>query len=135
MRTNLGGFLFLAAMVAAVLRPAVAADPIPQQIVKINGEDVSVYAPGQVQPVRTAKPDYPRPEQENGIEGHVVLAALIGFDGRVIESQVTESRLSPSFGESAKACLVKWRFPKLKRDGAPTKYLIQVPFEFLLQNR
>ncbi len=133
MKTRLVPALFIAAVIAATAPSAMPAEPISQGVVKYQGEDVALYAPGQIQPTRTVKPDYPFPEQADGVEGHVLLVAIVGFNGHVIESQIAESKPTARFGEAARACIKKWRFPPLQRNGAPTKYAIVVPFEFLLR--
>jgi protein TonB len=125
--------LFIAAVIAGATPPAMPAEPVPPAVVKFQGEDLALYAPGQIQPTRTAKPDYPFPEQANRVERHVLLVAIVGFNGHVIESQIAESKPTARFGEAAKACIKKWRFPPMKRNGAPTKYAVTVPFEFLLR--
>jgi protein TonB len=109
------------------------AEPVPQGVVKYQGEDVVLYAPGQIQPTRTAKPEYPLSEQEDKVEGHVLLVAIVGFDGHVLEGQIAESKPTSHFGDAAKACIKEWRFPPLKRNGAPRKYAVVVPFEFQIR--
>ena len=132
MNSRLTGMLFAAALIVA--GPARAAtDPAPQAYLKYGGEEIPVYAPGQIQPTRTAKPDYPRSEQEDRVAGHAALIVVVGLDGRPIASDVAESKPTASFGRAAQACIKDWRFPPLKLNGTPTKYALVVPFEFTVR--
>lgn len=83
-------------------------------------------------PVPTYRPDPPYPEwaRENGIEGRIVLHALVGMDGRV--RRVTVIRGIPSLSESAEETLYHWTFRPARSGHQPVAVWIEVPFSFQL---
>ncbi len=107
-----------------------AADPTPQQVIKVQDEEVPVYAPGQVQPLRTGNPEYPAAYRARSVEGHAILVIMVGPDGEITGSEVKESTPGKELGEAAQASLKKWRFPKMTWKGRPGRYVVTVPFVF-----
>jgi len=83
-------------------------------------------------PEAIAKPDpvYPEWARENGIEGRVVLHALVGTDGRV--RRVTVRRGIPGLSESAEEALYRWTFRPAMAGRQPVAVWIEVPFRFHL---
>lgn len=78
-------------------------------------------------------PDYPRAARARGLEGRVVLRAVVGRDGRV-EEAITVAESAAMFDASAIAALRQWRFePGRDRDGKPVRVLIEVPIRFQLR--
>lgn len=83
-------------------------------------------------PVPIVHPDpvYPDWARENGIEGRVILHALIGVDGRV--RRITVNRGIPGLSESAAEALRHWTFRPAKSSRQPVAVWIEVPFLFRL---
>jgi periplasmic protein TonB len=78
-------------------------------------------------------PDYPPLARARGLEGYVVLKAVIDPNGRV-EPGVILERSDPSFNAAAIAALRQWRFqPGKDRDGHPVRVLIEIPIRFRLR--
>jgi TonB family protein len=81
-------------------------------------------------PIVHPDPVYPDWARENGIEGRVVLHALIGADGHV--RRITVIRGNPALSESAAEALRHWTFRPAKSSHQPVAVWIEVPFLFRL---
>jgi protein TonB len=78
-------------------------------------------------------PAYPRAARARGLEGRVVLQAVVGRDGHV-EEAITVIKSAAIFDAVAIAALRQWRFePGRDRDGKPVRVLIDVPIRFQLR--
>jgi TonB family protein len=109
--------------------------PEPLEYVTLRGESLPLYAPPKVvDPVHMSKPEFPRDEKGNRVSGAAVVEVLVDLKGQVIEIEAVESKPLAAHGAAAVASIKKWRFPKLQKDGAPTKYLVRVPFVFRLDD-
>ena len=81
-------------------------------------------------PIFRPDPAYPEWARENGIQGRVVLHALVGVDGRV--RRVTVIRGVPGLSESAEETLYRWTFHPARAGRQPVAVWIEVPFAFRL---
>lgn len=78
-------------------------------------------------------PVYPLAARARGLQGRVVLQAVVGRDGHV-EEAITVLQSAAMFDAAAVAALRQWRFePGRDRDGKPVRVLIEVPIRFQLQ--
>ena len=78
-------------------------------------------------------PDYPPADRQRGLEGRVVLRAVVDRQGRV-EEAITVVDSVPSLDAAAVAALRRWRFqPGRDRDEKPVRVLIDVPMRFQLR--
>jgi protein TonB len=78
-------------------------------------------------------PEYPPLARARGLEGLVILRAVVGRDGRV-EAHVGVQRSDPAFDAAAIAALRQWRFhPGKDGDGHLVRVLIEVPVRFRLR--
>lgn len=99
------------------------ADPDPPEGVFVAFDEPPV-------PLVHPDPIYPDWARENGIEGRVILHALIGVDGRV--RRITVIRAIPGLSESAAEALRRWTFRPAKSNRQPVAVWIEVPFLFRL---
>ena len=77
-------------------------------------------------------PVYPDDALKSGVEGIVVVEALIGIDGKVSETKITQ-RSNPVFQQAAEDAVRKWLFkPALTGDGKPQAIWMQIPIRFAL---
>ena len=84
-------------------------------------------------PISKIIPEYPRLAHQRGIEGQVVVEAIVGTDGR-IEPEVTVIQSVPPLDQATIAALRQWRFrPARDNDGTPVRVSLRVPFRFVLQ--
>jgi TonB family protein len=82
-------------------------------------------------PVHTVDPEYPPSEIEEGVQGTVILVAVIGIDGSVSQIRVVQS-LDPVLDHNASVALSHWKFDPalLHREPVALKVLVSVPFHF-----
>jgi len=79
---------------------------------------------------RTVRPELPKDAEGRKVSGSALVGVLVDERGSPVEIEVLESKPIPACGESASAAVKKWRFPKLKKEGRPTKYIVRVPVIF-----
>lgn len=77
------------------------------------------------------RPPYPRRSRELGEQGTVVLAILVGDDGRVRDCGIFRSSGHRLLDESAlRTARDRWRFRPSLRSGSPVPQWVRVPVEF-----
>lgn len=86
-------------------------------------------------PMRTAgePPLYPASLQVRGVEGLVLVEAVVDSDGRLREPLVVESEGPPAFVYSALRTLSAWRFDPARLDGEPVAVFQLFRFVFELE--
>ncbi len=77
-------------------------------------------------------PEYPRRARMRGWEGRVVLAVLVGADGRPARVEVAESSGYAILDRAAQEAVAKWRFQPAKRDGQAVSADLHLPVRFKL---
>ncbi len=75
-------------------------------------------------------PLYPAQARARGIDGEVVLRAIVARDGHV-ERDIVIAQSSPLFDQPAIDALRQWRFePGRDRGGHPVRVMLEVPIRF-----
>ncbi|PTY01721.1 hypothetical protein DB347_25380 [Opitutaceae bacterium EW11] len=101
------------------------------KLIEFRGEVVPFYENlKRLGSIRTVKPEFPRDEHGRRVSGSAVVGVFVDEQGLPVQVDVIESTPIPECGVKAQAAVKQWRFPKLKRDGHPTKYLVRVPVVF-----
>src|SRR5262249_33248285 len=77
------------------------------------------------EPVTRVPPVYPESARRQGIEGAVVVKALVGMDGLVRNTTVDHS--IPGLDEAAQACVRQWVFKPALSGGRPTAVWVSIP--------
>jgi protein TonB len=78
-------------------------------------------------------PTYPPLARARGLEGRVILTAVVDQQGRV-EAAITVTQSMPLLDAAAVEALRQWRFePGRARDGTPVRVRIEVPIRFQLR--
>lgn len=77
-----------------------------------------------------AKLVYPKEARQAGIEGTVMVKALVGKDGRIRATQIAKS--VPMLDEAAVHNVEAWEFEPAKSGGRPVAVWVQVPVKFTL---
>ena len=112
------------------LASASAATPFPPpppgtpQPVRVGG---SIKAPTQISKVQ---PVYPAIAQSARVSGVVILEALIGTDGRVVDTRVLRS--IPLLDESAVTAVRQWQYTPTLLNGVPVPVIMTVTVTFTL---
>jgi TonB family protein len=100
------------------------ADPLPVRLKK----EKNIIAP---LPVHSVDPRYPPDLKQEGIQGTVVLFAVIGRDGSVSKIRVVQS-LDPVLDHNAKVAFSEWKFEPALLDNQPIalQVIVTVPFHY-----
>jgi len=80
------------------------------------------------EPIYTVKAPYPDIARQAGVEGTVVVQALVGTDGRVRDTRILRS--IPMLNGAAQDAVRQWRFKPASAGGAPVATWISVPMVF-----
>ena len=104
---------------AAVAAPRNVGQPDPNAYVATDEAAEPIYT------VRGAYPDIAR---QAGVEGTVVVQALVGTDGRVRDTRVVRS--IPLLNGAALEAVRQWRFKPASTGGRPVAAWVSVPMSF-----
>lgn len=91
---------------------------------------------GNVQLARLLKqvrPVYPADLRAQGIEGTVLLAAIISKDGTPVSLRPQNTAVNPEFVTAATDAVSQWRFQPTLLNGEPVEILTTITVEFKLQ--
>ena len=89
-----------------------------------------VYIDSLPEAIEKVAPDYPEWARRKGIEGTVMLQALVGRDGLVKDVRVVRS--IPELDDYAIAAAKQWRFVPAKAQGQPVAVWVAIPVKFTL---
>jgi protein TonB len=81
--------------------------------------------------IRDASPAYPEVPRLARVEGQVVIEAVIGVTGDVVETRVLRS--TPMFAEAALAAVRQWKYRPTLINGRPVPVVLTVTVTFRLQ--
>lgn len=111
-----------------ILVPPVEPPPIPGPLPeRTRGLVPPVALPGR------ARPEYPPAARRVGIEGKVVLKAVIDEEGHVVSIRVSsEPPIDVGFTETAIDAVSRWRYEPGRYGGEPVAVEITVVIEFVL---
>jgi protein TonB len=116
-------------VVSAAPGTTVAPMPAPGGRLRIE-DNVGVSKPPE--PLQKVAPVYPKVAREAGIEGTVVVIALVDQEGHVAKAQIQESIALLDI--AALAAVRKWTFkPARTVEGSPIEARVLVPVTFTLQ--
>ncbi len=94
-------------------------------------EEMPMYADELPVPVVRVPPVYPDLARQAGLEGTVVVHALVGIDGRVRRVRVMTPH--PVLEEAAREAVRAWIFAPAKTAGRPVEVWVAVPVRFTLR--
>ena len=89
-----------------------------------------VYVSELPEAVERVAPEYPKLARDRGVQGIVMIQALVLPDGSVAETWVIHS--IPELDTAAARAVQKWRFKPAKTAEGPTAVWIAVPVKFSL---
>jgi protein TonB len=81
--------------------------------------------------LQQAKPVYPASAQAAGIQGTVLLRAVIGTDGRIMGLTVSSSP-DPTLSDAAMESARQWRYQPTLLNGEPVEVLTTISVNFRL---
>ncbi len=126
--------VLLAAMLALAL-PAAIQRPTSQDPVTPTGNDVFMEAVVDEKPALLSAPQlvYPELLRQAGIQGRVLVRAIIDTMGRAEPNSVTILQSpNPGFDRSVKDYVLKTMFRPARIHGRAVRVLIQMPIAFAL---
>ena len=102
-----------------------------------SAEPQPVIARASVDPRHPlSQPPYPMEARHFGEQGRLLLAILVGADGRVLDAQARESSGSERLDQAAiKEARQHWRLRPATRNGVPFEQWLTVPVVFQLEER
>lgn len=115
---------------------SVVAEGTPQPQVQSSGPAVRVRVGGNVQVaqlVRQVRPAYPPDLQAQGIEGTVLVDAVIGKDGVPMSLKVSNTAVNREFADAALDAIRQWRYSSTLLNGEPVEVVTTITIEFRLQ--
>ncbi len=98
------------------------------------GEPVPYDAATMSEPkvIHKVAPQYPKEAREEGVQGDVVVEAVIAEDGAVRETHAVKGE-DPRLVEAARTAVGQWRFePVRDQNGEPMAVLFKVTIRFKL---
>jgi TonB family protein len=90
---------------------------------------------GNVQPpklIKMVKPVYPPIVKNGGIEGAVLLEAVIGMDGSLMSLRVMNSQIDPDLAKAAVEAVSQWRYQPTLLNGVPVEVMTSITINFRL---
>jgi protein TonB len=105
----------------------VVAPPSEEELPKF-GE--YVYVEELPEAITKVNPDYPEIAREAGVDGTVMIQALVGKDGKVKDTRVVKS--IPMLDASAVAAVKQWVFKPALSNNKPVAVWVAVPMRFSL---
>jgi protein TonB len=91
---------------------------------------------GNVQPlrlIRQARPEYPADAKQQGVEGTVLVRAVISKTGQVLKPEVINTDVDPRLAKAALDAVSQWRYEPTLLNGQPVETLATITLEFNLQ--
>jgi len=95
--------------------------------VRVGG---NIRAPRKVENVN---PDYPQRLLEAGLQGKVVVEAVVGVDGRVVRTRALTMEAHPDFAKAAVEAVRQWRYEPTLLNGSPIEVVMTVTVDFSLE--
>lgn len=94
----------------------------------------NVGDPGVVSPdyEYTTKPTYPIEARKEGLEGRVIVRALVGVNGKVNQVRVIKSSGHAILDQEAIKAVREWRFRSARRNGSNIACWVDIPLSFKL---
>jgi protein TonB len=120
--------LVVASLGCAARQPIVVAPTTDERLPRF-GEHVFVEEMPEI--VMKVQPRYPDSAREAGVDGTVIVQALVGKDGRVKDTLVIKS--IPTLDAAATAAVRQWVFKPARARSRPVAVWAAVPMKFALR--
>jgi TonB family protein len=103
---------------------------------KTNGKPSRLGVGGTVEAAKLVKkvqPGYPQSAKSAGVQGTVVLHAVIGADGKPLSLRVMNSQIDPELARSAVEAVSQWRYSPTLLNGDPIEVDTTITVNYSLQ--
>jgi TonB family protein len=101
-----------------------------------SGTPQRVRVGGNVQPLKLlhqTRPAYPAELQQLGVQGTVVIRAVISLDGSVLSPQVVNTDIDPRLARLALEAVKQWRYQPALLNGEPVETATTVTIDFTVE--
>lgn len=82
--------------------------------------------------VRKVTPKYPVEAKQSGIQGAVLLEAVIGREGELLSLRVQNSQIDPNLAKAAVEAVSQWRYQPTLLNGEPVEVITTINVNFTL---
>ena len=109
----------------------------PRPVPVSSGPPRRIRVGGNVQAtklVHMAKPVYPAELQAAGIEGTVLLRAVISVQGNLLGLSVINTSVAPELAKAAMDAVEQWRYTPTLLNGMPVEVATTIAVNFRLEN-
>jgi TonB family protein len=103
------------------------ANPGPQQRIRVGGNIQAAKLISKTDPV------YPDDAREQGLEAAVLIQAVIGKNGTVMNPQVVSASTPPVLAQAALDAVRTWQYEPTKLNGEPVEVLTTITLNFQLR--
>jgi len=83
--------------------------------------------------IQRTDPVYPEPARAQGIEGSIVVSAVIGTIGNVVSAQVANRSAPPELAEAALEAVRTWQYEPALLNGEPVEVVTEITLNFRLR--
>lgn len=100
-----------------------------------NGAPQRIRIGGNVQATRlvsNVKPDYPAELQQQGVEGTVLIQAVIAREGNLLSATVVNAGVHPQLAKAALDAVNQWRYQPTLLNGEPVEVITEITVNFRL---
>jgi len=112
-------------IVGQTRRPPATPAPVPQRV-RVGGKVQATKL------LRQVKPEYPASAQQQGIEGSIVMRAVIGVDGGLLGLSVINTAADPVLAKAAADAVSQWRYQPTLLNGMPVEVVTTITVNFRL---
>jgi TonB family protein len=82
--------------------------------------------------IRQPRPEYPLDLQQQGVTGTVMIRAIVGKDGSLLQPQVVNTDVNPRLAQAALDAVSKWIYDPTRLNGQPVETLVRITINFAL---
>ena len=83
--------------------------------------------------IAQTKPEYPESARSNGIQGIVMLEAVISMEGVPLSLHVVQSP-DRALSDAAMGAVKQWRYEPTRLNGEPVEVVTEIAVRFKLEN-
>ena len=108
---------------------------VAEKSVTLPGKPMQIRSGGDLQGpklLNMVQPVYPAAVKEAGVEGTVVLHAVIGMEGTPLSLRVMNSKIDPALARAAVEAVSKWRYTPTLLNGEPIEVDTTITVNFKL---
>lgn len=85
--------------------------------------------------IKKVSPNYPQSAREQGLEGNVVIRAVIGASGNVLDANSIDPSVAPELANAALDAVRQWQYRPTLLNGQPVDTVTTITINFVLQPR